>query len=61
MLETYGKEALPVLLGGTLAQSQMDEALLQALKTRYANMASFKLPPKPVSAEPTVEAHSVET
>jgi hypothetical protein len=45
--EVYSKEALPAVMGGTQQQSDMEQAMLQALKTRYANMASFKLPPKP--------------
>jgi hypothetical protein len=45
--EVYCKEVLPTAWGGTQQQADMEQALLQALKTRYSNMASFKLQPRP--------------
>ncbi|CAB9516304.1 tocopherol transfer protein-like [Seminavis robusta] len=60
----FTKEVLPTTMGGTQTQEDMEQAMLEALKTRYANMASFKLPEKghkgPAPLVPTTNEYEDE-
>lgn len=41
--ERFARELLPTTMGGVQTTREMEENTLEALKTRYANMASFNL------------------